>query len=203
MKHSTVPLETSAGLSARKGKTQERIIEAARELLKTEPYPDLTVEKILHRANVSRRTFYSYFSDKNEVARAVVTGIWQSAATLYASFAEIPVIDAASVRAWLQQFMLEWASEKDEISSLIPLMHEDHWHDTGAHARSNAAAMVGDGRHWSCDLQEARVRAYLLASQCDRAMSDFHSNRLNIGAEELLDVLTDAWILQLKPHVYG
>ncbi len=39
-----------------------------RELLETQPYGKITVQDICDRAKVSRKTFYTHFHDKEDVA---------------------------------------------------------------------------------------------------------------------------------------
>ena len=47
--------------------TKQIILDATIKLMKTNKVNKLTVQKILDEANVSRSTFYSFFSDKYDV----------------------------------------------------------------------------------------------------------------------------------------
>ncbi len=47
--------------------TKEIIINSAYELFEEIPFEEITVQKILDKAHVSRRTFYKYFLDKYEL----------------------------------------------------------------------------------------------------------------------------------------
>lgn len=48
-------------------RTRDRLGDALVELLVQKPFDDITVQEVLERAGVSRSTFYSHFSDKNDL----------------------------------------------------------------------------------------------------------------------------------------
>ncbi len=48
-------------------KRKERIIEALYELLDKKDYHDITITRIVDKAELGRRTFYRYFKSKDEV----------------------------------------------------------------------------------------------------------------------------------------
>ena len=58
---------TAMGRSAK-----ESIQLALMDLMRTEPFEDITVKEIAHRANVSRATFYRSFSTKEEALAQLV-----------------------------------------------------------------------------------------------------------------------------------
>jgi AcrR family transcriptional regulator len=60
--------------------TREQIIAAAAALFMERDYDSVTVEEIAGRADVVRGTFYFHFPAKEDVARAVHTAAFQSAA---------------------------------------------------------------------------------------------------------------------------
>lgn len=55
-----------------KPKSYYRIIEAFRELVMTKDFEKLSVAEISAAASISRKTFYEYFKDKNEIVEQIV-----------------------------------------------------------------------------------------------------------------------------------
>ncbi|MER0243764.1 TetR/AcrR family transcriptional regulator [Streptomyces sp. HSW2009] len=64
----------------REGSTRKRaaILTAARELFLTDGFDRVSVDAIAARAEVSKRTIYDYFGDKQTLLRAVVDAVGQS-----------------------------------------------------------------------------------------------------------------------------
>ncbi len=56
-------------------KTQRAIREAFMQLLAEKPFESITVQNIIDRALVNRKTFYNHFRDKYDLAEQVMTGI--------------------------------------------------------------------------------------------------------------------------------
>ena len=54
-------------------KTSEVIENAFKEIVLNMPYGDITVKLICDRANVSRKTFYCHFQDKEDIVRSLFT----------------------------------------------------------------------------------------------------------------------------------
>lgn len=59
------------GLGPRAQRTVERIVEATREVFLSHGYSGTTIDEIARIADVSRASFYTYFSSKREVLLAV------------------------------------------------------------------------------------------------------------------------------------
>ena len=57
--------------------SRDRIVKAARELLKVNKIDNITVQQIIELADVSRRTFYRNFTDKYDVMNSLYTGFMQ------------------------------------------------------------------------------------------------------------------------------
>lgn len=49
------------------GRTQQLLREALESLILEKPYPDITVQDIIDRANVGRSTFYAHYLDKDHL----------------------------------------------------------------------------------------------------------------------------------------
>ncbi|GGY08535.1 TetR family transcriptional regulator [Streptomyces minutiscleroticus] len=76
-----MPMPTTKTL--REGSTRKRaaILAAARELFLTDGFDRSSVDAVAARAEVSKRTVYDYFGDKQTLLRAVVDDIGQSLVT--------------------------------------------------------------------------------------------------------------------------
>lgn len=54
-------------------RTKEIIREAAFELMESSPFEKITIQQILDKAGISRRTFYKYYADKYEIMQEYFT----------------------------------------------------------------------------------------------------------------------------------
>jgi len=64
--HSPMPL-VKKKVDARVRKTRDALGDALVELMQEKPFDSITVQDVLDRANVGRSTFYSHFSDKEDL----------------------------------------------------------------------------------------------------------------------------------------
>ncbi len=60
---------------------EQAILDGARELLRTQPVEQLTVDALARAAGISRSSFYFYFDSKQAVLRALLGGLANEAAT--------------------------------------------------------------------------------------------------------------------------
>jgi AcrR family transcriptional regulator len=60
-------------------KTDALLRNALAELVREKPYDDIALKEILHRANVGRSTFYTHYSDKDELLRSCIEEILRPA----------------------------------------------------------------------------------------------------------------------------
>jgi AcrR family transcriptional regulator len=60
-------------------KTQALLRGALAALIREKPYDDIVVKQILHRANVGRSTFYTHFSNKDELLLSCIRDILHTA----------------------------------------------------------------------------------------------------------------------------
>ena len=183
-----------ARLSTRRKRTRVAILDAARRLWSERGVADTSVEDLLVEARIARATFYDHFADKNDVARAIVAGIWSNADEMYAEFAALPSIDEGAVRAWLTDAHRRWRIHYQEVSTVLHNLPIYLTRESGLHSDAFVTILIGDGRHWRCPVDEARCRAHLLIVQLERAMLDFHSGTWRITEETLTATLTDIWL---------
>lgn len=78
-KRSLKPLRNNGGRPSRKeaGKLEDKILDAAAALFFDEGYGAVSIEEIVRRAGISKRTFYARYENKASVFRAVVRRVIQ------------------------------------------------------------------------------------------------------------------------------
>lgn len=178
----------------RRSRSRQEIISAASRVLAKRGLAQMTVEDILAEASVARATFYSHFTDKGDVTRAVVAQMFGRAELLYRRFASSPTINESVVMAWLDDAYEQWRAYQSEVSSLV---REPGAVFTGSQLQylgDFAEALVGDGRHWACSRDTALLRARLLIVQLERAMLDAVSGDWGIPKAELINELSTVWV---------
>ena len=108
-------LETESRLGRRKARTRDRILREAAKLFDEKGFASTTVDEIVARADVSKGTFFNYFSRKDDLLLTVVERrheLAESAASEILSLA-IPVRDqllaifAEAAHAWEED--REWS----------------------------------------------------------------------------------------------
>ena len=105
--------------------TRERIIDATRELLAREGYPQASVDEVARVADVARATVYYQFGSKKGLIQAVVEDI-QRRAGQQAVVDSVEVVDP--VDAMRQAFVMGsrfWAAERPLVHKLTGLAAVD------------------------------------------------------------------------------
>ncbi len=95
--------------------TRQAIVAAARDVLIEKGYNATRIEDIVARAEISRPTFYRYFEDKFEVAKAYHA---QSRSNFIHPWRALGARDfrgLESVAAWLDQLFDAYASNREEL----------------------------------------------------------------------------------------
>jgi len=72
-------------------KKQQQLIEAATELFCKHGMRRVTVEEICKNAGISKMTFYKYFNDKNDIARAVLDSLINTGLKMYYEMIAEPI----------------------------------------------------------------------------------------------------------------
>ncbi|MEZ4240976.1 MAG: TetR/AcrR family transcriptional regulator [Myxococcota bacterium] len=165
--------------------TRTRIIEGAAAVFGAAGIAEATVQDVLERASVSRRTFYQYFTSKEDVLAAVYDGwvdeLVQRVGGMAVSGSEPVDVVVAALDTWLQQL------QRDAPLS-IRMMVEAARHDSQLHAR----------REHTFDV---------LVSTTDEAMRGFLGARVDplvyralfLGAEGLVLHLAERGELERAP----
>ena len=69
--------------------TRNALGDALIELMRERPFEEITVQQVLDRANVSRATFYTHYSDKADLLMGDVDDFWEMASTLLSRRKEV------------------------------------------------------------------------------------------------------------------
>lgn len=189
---------TKRTTDTRRERSRQAIISATSKVLSTKGLSEMTVEDILKEAGVARATFYSHFTDKNDVTGAVVEQMFQRAEILYASFNALDDLTHDLVSQWLSNAFDQWAAYQAEVSSLVRDFAALFRSPQFAHLESFAEVLVADGRMFACNRHTALLRARLLIVQLERAMLDTVSGAWPYTKEELIKQLTHVWIDTLQ-----
>jgi AcrR family transcriptional regulator len=78
-------------------KKQQQLIDAATELFCKHGMRRVTVEEICKKAGISKMTFYKYFTDKNDIGRAVLDCLINAGLEMYYEMISEPVSFAQKV----------------------------------------------------------------------------------------------------------
>lgn len=102
------------GHQKQKEQSGRMIEEALFELMKEKSYTQITVSEIVKRADVSRRTFYRLYREKDEVLRCYFSKLCQN----YCS--ESPVLKCYDINQIAQEYFCFWHQYRD----FLLLMHK-------------------------------------------------------------------------------
>ena len=110
----------------RPGTTEQRICDAAEKLLQQVRAADLTVEEILGEAEISRRTFYSYFASKYAVISSLALRTLAQAYSQQEPFfaGATRAKQRAALEAGISRACAVWAEHRAVLSAVI-----EHWRD--------------------------------------------------------------------------
>jgi AcrR family transcriptional regulator len=104
-----------AASDERTQETRSAIIAAAREVLLEKGYAAARVEDIINRASISRPTFYRYFKDKFEVAKAYHAMSGNETMGPWGALADVDMGDLAAIRGWVIGLLDTFAARRDEL----------------------------------------------------------------------------------------
>ncbi len=101
----------------KKQRTREALIRAALELFTTRGYEETTVDDITEAVEVSQRTFFRYFANKEEAAHAVV----EMAVAHFVDAVRARPPHEAPLEAMRQAVLEGWDSLNEVIESVVPV----------------------------------------------------------------------------------
>jgi AcrR family transcriptional regulator len=175
-------------------RTMRKLLDAAMEVFGTRGYHAARVDDIVKLARTSHGTFYLYFSNKEDLLRALVTEAGDVVGALDSALGPIDPGPEGwlALRGWMERFSVEWQrfapvlrAWTDLLMSDVVLTEQAHEMSTGVAstlARRIAEADPGPGI-------EPNAAAEAVIAMVDR----FHYIRQFAGEpvdEEALDTLT-------------
>ena len=95
--------------------TRQAIVTAARDVLLEKGYHAARIEDIVAKAAISRPTFYRYFEDKFEVAKAYHTQSRGEFIQPWGALADLDFREIGAIMTWLEQLFSAYAARRDEL----------------------------------------------------------------------------------------
>jgi AcrR family transcriptional regulator len=120
--------------------TRRRITDAARECFYEQGVAETSVEEIARRAGVGRATLYLHFANKDAILLDLIASNMRGVRQIYAELCDARRVDAAVVRAWLQDYIAALRRHREAM----PLFHLGLATDAGArqHLDDNREALA-------------------------------------------------------------
>ena len=124
-------------------RTMRKLLDAAMEAFDRRGYHATRVNDVVEIAKTSHGTFYLYFSNKEDLLRALVAEAAAEAAELYSSLAVTPDggADWDDVRGWVAQYSALWVRYAPLLRAWTDLAATDP--ELGAQVRQAVTAMCG------------------------------------------------------------
>jgi AcrR family transcriptional regulator len=114
----SVPRSTAGGLrELKKQRTRTALVRSALELFTTQGYDRTTVDEITDAVEVSQRTFFRYFTNKEEVAFAIQDIVEDQ---FFAAFCERPAHESP-MTALRHAVLIAWDTIGQAIEEAVPL----------------------------------------------------------------------------------
>jgi AcrR family transcriptional regulator len=106
----SVTRKSRTSRAARRDELRDRLLDAVEELIaEGETYTELSVERLVKEADVSRSTFYVYFEDKGELLRAWFAQIIEEISEAAAGWWELgPGVTRADLREVLEHVVVTY-----------------------------------------------------------------------------------------------
>ncbi len=166
---------------ARKQLTSRELILAAFELFGRQGYDETTVEQIADRVGISKRTFFRYFANKEDL---VLGNLEHTAGLLAAAMWERPLSEDPwlSLRRSFDFFVEATTEEPDRVCDNLRIMQS---------SPALKATQLGKLQHWQAALVPELSRR--LAKDGDEA--DMRAAAMAGAALACMDAAMNAWFL--------
>jgi AcrR family transcriptional regulator len=182
-----------------KALTRQRILDAARQVFYDSGYTGATVDQIVEVAGAGRQTFYSHFSDKEQVLAQLVSDYNAGGAVVMGRLPG-PMPTLAQLRSWLLEFAEFLEKEKAAYSVLAQVSYHPKTHE--AYGRPTAelwvSALARRAPAFAAALKSgsvgirARARAWRLIVDITWAAAVAWERRGTEFAEEVITDVTES-----------
>ncbi len=176
-----------------KAYTRAHLIEAARQLFRTQGFDATSVEQIVKQAGTSRATFYLHFGQKTDVALAIGDEMWAVAQRFFAALAHLPEWSATEIRRWIEGDVAQWHDKQRVVDALADASLGGSGNADLIVERIDAIATssVAEGGHWSrWPADEARLRALVVVELLVGYFQHWQGKGFVAGEETDLGLLT-------------
>lgn len=170
-----------------------KLLDAAMEAFSTRGYHATRINDIVSLARTSHGTFYLYFTNKEDILRALVSEALSEPWEYYAPLAETKgPLDWEALREWVGYFSTRWTRAAPLFRAWTELVNSDR--ELGQRARQTMAGMSKSlgrfvARSGSLQGIDPEVAGMAMYAMLDR----FHNLRRTLGqpvGEAELDALT-------------
>ena len=175
-------------------RTMRKLLDAAMQVFASRGYHAARVDDIVKLANTSHGTFYLYFSNKEDLLRALVSEAGEVVGALDSALGPISSGPDGwvSLRGWMERFSLEWRRYAPVLRAWTDLLMSDvvltaQAHEAAAGVASTLARRIAEAEPGPGIEPNAAAEAVI--AMVDR----FHYIRQFAGEpidEEALDTLT-------------
>ena len=177
---------------ARGRETIRKVLDAGMEVFGRDGYHGASVGDIVERAGISRGTFYLYFSNKDDLFRALALDVTEEMSTLVESLRPLAPNQAGAqeLRRWLEQYLMlctrlapvvqAWAeafAAKAEFGAL------------GSETLGGFTAAI-EHRIAAMGVPDPQITALALVGMLDRFSMYVQFQRVDSSRDEMLDALT-------------
>jgi AcrR family transcriptional regulator len=180
----------------------ERYLDCARKVFDTMGYHAATVGDIVEAASGSRATFYAHFRDKADIAAGLFERILPAGEENYRRAAQFPSLTRERVRAWLDEYVLEfWTHYGVEVEVVNHAMADDpsvaaRHYQWGVQA---VRQLVPYLEKWTGEWEQVGLaRAVFLVLQLERVCYHWLVRGVDLDRTMVLDILTDLWLRELR-----
>ena len=177
---------------ARGRETIRKLLDAGMEVFGHDGYRGASIGDIVQRAGISRATFYLYFSNKDDLFRALVLDAVEEMTGLAESLGPVTLTDEGFVelRRWLERYL-------DLCAQLGPVFHawteafatKAAFGDLGSQTLESFTATL-ERRLAAMGTPTPHLTAFALLGMLDRFSLYVRYQRVGVGREEMLDGLT-------------
>jgi AcrR family transcriptional regulator len=196
----SITRNTQSTRARRREEIRDRLRTAAEELMSgEESYTELSVERIVKEAGISRATFYVYFEDKGDLLRALAEDFIERLLVAAASWWQLPAeATKADLRTAMRAIFDAYIPHKVVMAAVVEVASYDAglrtlFGDLLEGTITKVAEHIDSGQKDGfvvADLDPQRTAAWL-TWMAERGLYQLVATATPAASERLLDALTD------------